>query len=310
MITTLPRHRPPKRASRGWNSLSDEERRRYAGIPRRIEYVGHESFSSPEVEADLFGPDGLEVGDPVYTLAPEVPEDVPERAKARTLLGHREQTVLFLKYNYAKYRLEELQDSQRRCFSAARARRMIEWHQRSLEIRSKLAHANLALVPAMAKRARVTNVEFGELISEGYLAVLRSIEKFDVSRGFRFSTYACRAVLKSFHRLATKTVRYRTHVCTEFDPSMEKSDFAEQRHERQRSDFVDALRQVLRENRAALSKVEQTVIAKRFAVWTRGQPRTLAEVGRTVGLTNEGVRQVQKKALGKIRAAFEEHFVA
>ena len=306
MIATLTSEIPRKRPSRGWYSLSDEERRLYAAIPRPIDYVDHESFSSPGAEQELFGAGRAEIGEPVYTLVPEVPEDVPSGAKARTSLGHREQTTLFLRYNFAKRRLGELQGLQRRCFSARRARSMIAWHRRALKVRAKLTKANLALVPAMAKRARVASVDFGELISEGYMAVLRSIEKFDVSRGYRFSTYACRAVLKSFHRHATKSGRYRKRFCIEFDPSMERSDYAEQRHERQRTDCLDTLRRVLRENHAALSEVERTVITERFAIRTEGQPRTLAEVGRAVGLTTEGVRQVQKKAMDKIRVAFQE----
>jgi RNA polymerase sigma factor (sigma-70 family) len=166
----------------------------------------------------------------------------------------------------------------------------------------------MALVLAMAKRTRIANVEFSELVSEGNMALLRSVEKFDVSRGFKFSTYACRSILKAFNRLATKTGRYRQHFPTEFDPEMEKSDYDIKKHEIEREDFIDSLRDVLARNRAKLTSVEQTIVMERFALASRGKKRTLAEVGKIVGLTNERVRQIQNLALQKIRGALDDEF--
>jgi RNA polymerase sigma factor (sigma-70 family) len=168
----------------------------------------------------------------------------------------------------------------------------------------------MALVLAMAKRTRIPNVEFSELVSEGNMALLRSVEKFDVSRGYKFSTYACRAILKGFNRLATKTGRYRQHFPTEFDPDLERSDYDVMKHDIQRKDSIDSLRDILATNRALLSEVERTIIMERFAIVSRGKGRTLAEVGKMVGLTNERVRQIQNSALGKIRAILDEEFLA
>jgi RNA polymerase sigma factor (sigma-70 family) len=153
-------------------------------------------------------------------------------------------------------------------------------------------------------------VEFPELISEGNMALLRSVEKFDVSRGFKFSTYACRAILKSFHRLATNVGRYRQHFPTEFDPKLEHSDYDLRKHDIQRDDSVEALRDILSRNRASLSDVERTVVMERFALGTEGKGRTLSEVGKLIGLTNERVRQIQNAALAKLRAVLDEDYLA
>jgi RNA polymerase primary sigma factor len=142
------------------------------------------------------------------------------------------------------------------------------------------------------------------------MALLRSVEKFDASRGFKFSTYACRAIFKSFNRLASKTGRYRQRFPTEYDPQLERSDYDVKRHEMQRDASVEALRDVLLGDRASLTDVERTVVIERFAISGQGKRRTLAEVGRMVGLTNERVRQIQNHALGKIRAALVEEGVA
>ena len=141
------------------------------------------------------------------------------------------------------------------------------------------------------------------------MALLRSVEKFDVSRGFKFSTYACRAILKSFNRLATKTGTYRRRFPREYDPELERSDWDVRKHEIQRDDSIDAVREILARNQARLSDVERTVVMERFAIMTRGKGKTLAEVGEIVGLTNERVRQIQNIALAKIREALDEGYL-
>jgi RNA polymerase sigma factor (sigma-70 family) len=289
--------------------LTDEELSTYQQIPPVMDYVPHRSFSSPDAEQDLFGPEAEKIEVPPWTHFPEVAEEVRHTRDGRMTLGAHKEATLFLRYNYARYRLSGLIDAQRRRGALARARQMLTWYARAMDARAALVRANMALVLAMARRTRIPNVEFGELISEGNMALLRSIEKFDVSRGFKFSTYGCRAVLKSFNRLATKTGRYRQRFPAEFDPDMERSDYDVKKHQMQREDSVDAVREILVKNRARLSGVERTIILERFAIASRGKRRTLAEVGRMVGLTNERVRQIQNLALSKIRAALDEEYL-
>jgi RNA polymerase sigma factor (sigma-70 family) len=264
----------------------------------------HESFPLPETEEKLFGPDSPKIEVPPWTHFPDAVEDVS--LERRMTLRSQEEVTLFLRYNYARYRLGQLIDAQRRRPTVPRARDMILWYGRVMDCRAALVRANMALVLAMAKRTRIPNVEFSDLVSEGNMALLRAVGKFDVSRGFKFSTYACRAVLKSFSRLATKTGRYRKHFPVEFDPELERSDYDLRRHEMQREDSVGAVRDILARNRARLTDVERAIVIERFAIASRGKGRTLAEVGRLVGLTNERVRQIQNHALNKIRAALDE----
>ena len=89
----------------------------------------------------------------------------------------------------------------------------------------------------MAKRVRLKDVDFGDQISEGNMALLRAVDKFDASRGFKFSTYACRAILKSFSRQGMKSTRYRQRFPTGFDPSLESSNYPEER--RQQDQIAD-----------------------------------------------------------------------
>ena len=91
--------------------------------------------------------------------------------------------------------------------TAAATRRVLAWGHRVLDARSVIVRVNMPLVLAMAKRTRLSSIDFNEMISEGNMALLRSVEKFDCSRGFKFSTYSCRAILKSFSRVAMRASR-------------------------------------------------------------------------------------------------------
>jgi RNA polymerase sigma factor (sigma-70 family) len=302
----------PKTRKKPGSTKSDEKAspsKARQQIPWEVDYVDHPSFASPKTEDELYGQDADAVDVPNWTHFPEVPEDIEMTRSTRTTLSAKDEAQLFLRYNYARYRLGKLTESQQRRYSKGRAQQMEMWHRRAARARSDLVRANMALVLAMAKRTRIPNVEFAELVSEGNMALLRSVEKFDVSRGFKFSTYACRAILKSFNRLATKTGRYRQHFPTEFDPDLERSDYDVMKHDMQREDSVDALREILARNRAHLSDTERTIVMERFALTTRGKGRTLAEVGKMVGLTNERVRQIQNLALDKIRDVLDEQFL-
>ena len=289
--------------------LTNEQVELYQRIPAEMDYVDHPSFSDPDTESELFGEQAEEIEIPRWTHFPEVPEDMPRRRKNKTALSGRDEVKLFLRYNYARCRLAQLIQGQAKRFSAARARMMVTWFERVLSARSDLVKANMALVLAMAKRTKIPNVEFTEMISEGNMALLRSVEKFDVSRGFKFSTYACRAILKSFNRLATKTGKYHQRFPTEYDPDLETSDYDVMKHDIQREDSVDALREILHKNRANLSQTELTIVMERFAITTRGKGRTLAEVGRLVGLTNERVRQIQNLALQKLKDVLDGEYL-
>jgi len=293
-----------KRRSVGPAPLTDDEQRAYEAVPAEIDYVDHACFASSAAEEELLGRCGAEIDVPAFALPSEVPEHLDLCVRARISLSVKQERTLFLQYNYAKHRLRALLRRRGRA-SAKRAREIIAWHTKAMAIRSKIAHANMALVPAMARRAQSPKVEFGELISEGYMAVLRCIEKFDVSRGFKFSTYACRAVLKSFHRLARKTTRYQKLFPVELDPALDPGDEAEQRADRQRSDCIDIIREILKRNHANLTDLERKVILERFAIRAGGKARTLCEVGQMIGLSKERVRLIQKASLSKLRDAFD-----
>jgi len=227
---------------------------------------------------------------------------------APQLMKAPEERMMFLRFNYSKLRLGRLQRLIKQDgLTKQRAELFLEWHRRFEHFREYLVRTNLALVLAMAKRTLLGDVDFAEIVSEGNMALIRAVDKFNVERGFKFSTYACRAILKAFSRTALKHNRHRTRFPVEFEPDMEKSDWIDKKRDVVEEDCIDELKQIVDRNLAELSDTEQTVIRNRFN-WeqTQESPLTLEDVGKIIGVTKERVRQIQNKALAKIRKLMEE----
>jgi len=227
---------------------------------------------------------------------------------APQLMSTAEERLMFQRFNYSKLKLSRLQRKARTDgLTKDLAEEVIEWHRRFEHFREYLVRTNLALVLAMAKRTRLGDVDFAEIVSEGNMALIRAVDKFSVDRGFKFSTYACRAILKAFSRTAQKHSKQRTRFPVEFDPDMEKSDWVDKKRDVVEEDCIDELKQIVDRNLAELSDTEQTVLRRRFN-WQQAEesPLTLEEVGKIIGVTKERVRQIQNKALAKIRKLMEE----
>jgi RNA polymerase sigma factor (sigma-70 family) len=225
------------------------------------------------------------------------------------LLTAAQERVIFLQYNYARFRVRRIQDGlEGRTPTADEAIDMIRWYRVARRYREQISETNLALVLAMARRVRLGESDFPDLIGEGNMALMRSVDKFDCGRGFKFSTYACRAILKAFSRFGIKLVKHRQRFPSEYDPEFERSDHLDTVRDQHARDSAAEVRFLVESDRAELSDVERRVIGHRFGLDAPvGSPSlTLEQVGQMIGVTKERVRQIQNKALEKLRLALEE----
>jgi RNA polymerase sigma factor (sigma-70 family) len=284
-------------------------------LASNCDFVPDPSFSKANAYRKLFE-QAPEIPQPNTSWYHPVMEDLGTERNLKTVvnvvLTAKQEQALFLQFNYARYRVAKLRKQiGDQPVSNDQARDMLKWHRLSAKLRDQIAQSNLALVLAMAKRVRHSDMDFADLISEGNMALLRAIDKFNVARGFKFSTYACRAILKAFSRSGMKQSQYRQLFPTDFDPALERSDFQKRKIEGHEGDCAEEVARIVASNRAGLTDVEQSVINHRFAL-NRNEstiPLTLEQVGQIVGLTKERVRQIQNKALDKIRATLEAEFI-
>ncbi|MCC7147381.1 MAG: sigma-70 family RNA polymerase sigma factor [Phycisphaeraceae bacterium] len=297
--------------------LSDEDQATLRQIlTQKYEFVDHASFHQPDAEQKIFE-EAPAIQRPDTSWYHPVMDNLSDHREARAggtvLLTAVEERALFLQFNYCRFRVCQLKvEIGSASVRSDPAREMLSWHRRAEGYREQIAQTNLALVLAMAKRTRMSEVDFADLVSEGNMALLRAVDKFDVARGFKFSTYACRAILKAFSRSGVKLSKYRQMFPTDFDPKLEKSDYFDRKREDDELGCVDELRRILQQNRADLSDIEQEVIQHRFAIGSEedaARSLTLEQVGQIIGVTKERVRQIQNKALDKIRQTLESNYL-
>ena len=304
----------PEAGRRGTRLSAAEERLLRQIMAEPMDFIDSEAFYEPDAEKRIYQ-DAPPIEKPdVGWYRPLMDDLTPTkqqttRTAGTVLLTAAEERVLFLQYNYARYRVRALQEEiGMNDPTEEQAREILRWYSIATQYREQIAETNLALVLAMAKRIRMSEVDFADLVSEGNMALLRAVDKFDAGRGYKFSTYACRAILKAFSRQGMKLSKYRQRFPTDFDPKLERSNFLETKRSTFEKDAAEERWLALAEQVEGLSDVEKTVIHHRFGLDKKEEspPLTLEQVGQIIGVTKERVRQIQNKALEKIRLALEE----
>jgi RNA polymerase primary sigma factor len=284
------------------------------------DFIDSPAFYEPDAEKKIYD-EAPEVPKPDTSWYHPVMDDLSSsrgrtvKSAQQVILTGAQEKVLFHQFNYARYRIWKIQQevwkSKSRTPLPEQAEEILRWHRVADRIREQIAETNLALVLAMAKRTRMSEVDFADLVSEGNMALLRAVDKFDAGRGYKFSTYACRAILKAFSRQGMKLSKYRQRFPTDFDPKLEKSNFLEVKRSAFEKDAAEEVKRIVLQNRADLTDVERTVIEHRFGLESgeTDKPMTLEQVGQIIGVTKERVRQIQNKAMEKIRLQLEAHFL-
>ena len=242
------------------------------------------------------------------TKKPRLPDGLPAYLASLyevPLLTREQEAHLFYKMNYLKYQASELREK----LDVDRPqRRLMDWienlYGESVTAKNQIISANLRLVVSIAKRYVGPAEDFFELISDGNLTLIRAAEKFDVSRGNRFSTYATWAIMKNFARSIPAVLRHRDRFRTSHSEMFSATvDMRADLHAQESEQLSRELQ--VKKILGCLDERELQIVAGRFGL-TRGQaPLTLKQVGTVLGVSKERIRQIQTRAMGKMRMAAE-----
>ncbi len=266
-----------------------------------IDFMDNEEFHREDAEKTICGVAPDYDATKLLTRVPSgLPAYLAELYKV-PLLNKAQEQYYFRKMNFLKWQASELQKTLGIRRNGSRvARKMEGLLEEASAVKGMLTRSNLRLVVSIAKRHLKPGVNFFELVSDGNMSLIRAIEKFDYSRGNKFSTYASWAIMKNFARSVpaehTRLDRFRTGYDEIFYDSTDGrgNAFAEELVNKAQR---DALMEILEE----LNGRERKVISCRFGLGQGSEPETLEEVGNRLGVTKERVRQIEVRTLEKLR---------
>ena len=313
---------------------------------------------------DLSVPDGVSIEDPVRMYLKEIgkvqllnADEEIDLAKVIEIGLENKQKVIDLEKRIRKPENQDVREELQKELESLKAE-VGDSITRGEAAKKRLAEANLRLVVSIAKRYVGRGMQFLDLIQEGNLGLIKAVEKFDYSKGYKFSTYATWWIRQAITRAIAdqaRTIRIPVHMVetinrlmrtqrnllqelgrepTQEEVAKEMKMPVERVAEIQKisqepvsletpigeeedshlGDFIqddnvpmpaDAaaytlLKEQLLEVLGTLTDREQKVLRLRFGL-DDGRARTLEEVGKEFNVTRERIRQIEAKALRKLR---------
>jgi len=207
---------------------------------------------------------------------------------------------LFRLYNYLKYKADRI----RRGIDLNRVRtsKLKEVEQllvQATAVKNRIIRANLRLVVSIAKKHLGGSQTLFELISDGNVSLMRAVEKFDYSRGNRFSTYASWAIMRNFARSVPRE-RYRLDRLATVEEDVLDIAAGLQAYDANGVNLPE-LRESIDVVLAQLTPRERTILVDHFGLQEARDHKTLEQLSHRLGISKERVRQIEIRALGKLR---------
>lgn len=270
-----------------------------------IGFINNPLFQHGGAAAEIFGdPIDLDASarSPVVRKGNSV--DLPvhlSRLCEAKLLTPEQERMLFQRMNFLRHqaalhrsRLNPERPSKMRIELVERLLSLADWH------RDRLVEANMRLVFSIVKKFVNRNNAFDDLLSDGIIALMRAVDKFDYDRGFRFSTYATQVVRRNAYRNVVQKQNERAKIVDGLqEMGLDLSD--EERQPAISERRWHELRSRLAVMLGDLDRREKFIIRARFSLGSHRRVHTLQALADRLGVSKERVRQLEKRALDKLR---------
>jgi RNA polymerase primary sigma factor len=237
------------------------------------------------------------------------PRDFPAhlaRLCETPLLSADEERDLFRLMNYCKFRANALRTQMDPDRPDEQLLREVESLLRlASQARDRIVTANMRLVVAVVKKFVSPKHSFDDLLSDGIASMMQAVEKFDYDRGFRFSTYAYRAIARNAYRKIhdhqKESARFAPgggEALIDVEQQSDSATLDEKTWTRMRTLLAGMLDQ--------LDRRERFIIRGRYALGSHRKVRTFQCLAYNLGVSKERVRQLEQRAVSKLRAMAAE----
>jgi RNA polymerase sigma factor (sigma-70 family) len=272
-------------------------------LSREIDYMHNPQFDLPDADELILSPTDIpdKQSGPAQLKA-KAPSGLPPYLRALydvPLLAPEEERSLFRQYNYYKYKADQLRSRiDLNNIRTSQLRKIEALLLQANVVKNRIIRANLRLVVSIAKKHLGGPQSLFELISDGNVALMRAVEKFDYARGFRFSTYASWAIMRNFARSVPKERCQLDHFSTGNEEVLDIA--ASLRSYDPNEANLPELRESIEVMLSHLSPRERTILSEHYGLAEAGG-KTFDQLGQRLGISKERVRQIELKALKKLR---------
>lgn len=267
------------------------------------DFIDSSDFAAPGAEREILDDqllESCESSEPRRAAKKvNLPPHLAGLCEAR-LLDVEQERQLFRRMNYLRYRASVILEAHagdslgqwetERVIGLLRA---ADWH------RDCIVQANVRLVISIVKKFANQQCVFDDLLSDGIMALIRSVDKFDYQLGFRFSTYATQVVRRNSYRFVMDRQDERLKVTNSISDG--GLDVAEDDGASSLDEFRwNELRTELHGFLNRLDKREKFIVRARFSLGGHRRVQTLQRLADKLGISKERVRQIEKRAMDKL----------
>jgi RNA polymerase primary sigma factor len=273
-------------------------------LAKDLDCVANPAFESLDSEREVLGDSLLGTGvlasSTTKAHSPELNGYLAQLCEASLLTADQE-IALFRRMNYLRYRADQVRVPMRAgdasTWDIIRFQALVraaDWH------RDAIVNANMRLVISIVKKFVNVNNAFDDLLSEGIMALMRAVDKFNVELGFRFSTYATQVVRRHSYRLVMHKQAERQKVTASIQEN--GIDISDEDHRPSLDELLwTSLRTRLAVLLNKLDRREKLIIRARYSLGGHRRVQTLQKLADRLGVSKERVRQLEKRALEKLR---------